>query len=80
MTPIKMAGAQRTLIEELMNNDSIICISAATAARVMKVSPQALREMARSDTPDRLGFPVLQVGKRVLIPKKPFLESLGFTN
>lgn len=79
MTPIKMTGAQRALIEELMNNDSIICISAATAGRVLRVSPQALRIVARSDTPDRLGFPVLQVGKRVLIPKKPFLEALGFT-
>lgn len=78
MTPI-MTGTQRTLIEELQHNENIICISAATAGTILGVSPQALRIVARSDTPDRLGFPVLQVGKRVLIPKKPFLESLGFT-
>lgn len=50
-------------------------ISAAEAASVLGMSPQWLRLMAR-ESPGKLGFPVIVYGKRVKIPRLPFLHYL----
>jgi hypothetical protein len=53
-------------------------LTAAEAAKLLGCNPQSLRVQARTE-PRLLGFPVVVVGTRLLIPKKPFLEHLGGT-
>ena len=49
---------------------------ASEAAKILGCSPQLLRDTAHNN-PSGLGFPVVVVGKRVLIPKLPFYKYLG---
>ena len=51
-------------------------LTAAEVATAMHIAPQKLREQAKAD-PSKIGFPVAVVGKRVLIPRIPFLKWLG---
>lgn len=48
-------------------------ITVAQAAKVLRVSPQGLREAARQ-RPDLLGFPATVCGRVVKIPRKPFIK------
>ena len=50
-------------------------LTPAEAASVLGVSPQLLRIQARQQ-PERLGFPVTVIGRRVLIPREPFLAVM----
>lgn len=43
---------------------------------VLGVAPAQIREQART-FPETLGYPVCCVGKRVIIPKLPFLRFMG---
>ncbi len=43
---------------------------------ILGVNPQSIRNQARI-IPNTLGFPVVVVGNRVLIPRKPFLKFIG---
>lgn len=45
-------------------------------AMAMGVTPQNMRTQAQSDQ-SKLGFPVCVIGKRILIPRIPFLEWVG---
>ena len=51
-------------------------LTPAEAARYLGMDPHGLRLQARID-PGKLGFPVVCVGSRVKIPKKPFLLFMG---
>ena len=51
-------------------------LTAAEAAKILHCDPQALRRQARKD-PTALGFAVIVVGRRVRIPREPFLQYLG---
>lgn len=42
-------------------------------ANILGCAPYAINCQAESD-PEKLGFPVIKIGNRVKIPKKPFLE------
>lgn len=46
-------------------------------ARVIGCNPQVIRIQAR-ECPQALGFPTMIVGKRVKIPKLPFLQFMGY--
>jgi len=44
---------------------------------VIGCNPQVIRIQAR-ECPQALGFPTMIVGKRVKIPKLPFLQFMGY--
>lgn len=48
-------------------------------ASYLGCAPQLLRAQARED-PTKLGFRVIVIGTRTLIPKGPFIEFMGGTN
>lgn len=50
-------------------------LTPAEAAAVLGVSPQLLRIQARQQ-PERLGFPVTVIGRRVLIPRLAFIAAM----
>lgn len=53
-------------------------ITAQEAAAVLRCNPQSLRDAARDEkTRTSLGFPVVVIGARILIPRQKFLEFLG---
>lgn len=52
------------------------CLTAEDVAYVMKSDPNTVRGMAR-EFPELLGFPVTCLGRRVIIPKIPFLRHFG---
>lgn len=61
-----------------MERDEIYLLP-AEAAKVLGVNPQNLRSQAQDD-PAKLGFPVIVIGNRTLIPRKPFFAYLGIAN
>ena len=50
-------------------------ITADMAGAVLGFSGHAIRLAAR-DFPERLGFPVVQIGHRTRIPKRPFIHFM----
>lgn len=50
-------------------------LTPSIAAKVLGVNPQSIRVAAR-EAPQRLGFPTVCVGTRVLIPRMAFLNYL----
>ncbi len=50
-------------------------ISAATAGSILGCDPQLIRVQARQDR-TQLGFPVILMRRRVLIPRRPFLAYI----
>lgn len=55
--------------------DQSAFMTAGEVARVLGVHPQTVRDQAHTD-PRALGFPVIVVGSRVLIPRKPFINFI----
>lgn len=51
-------------------------LTAANVARVLAADAQSIRLQAR-EFPEAQGFPVICVGNRTKIPRKPFLRFLG---
>ena len=49
----------------------------ADVAPIIGCDPQWVRDTARSN-PEALGFPILVVGRRVKIPRIPFLRFMGY--
>lgn len=47
----------------------------ADVAKVLRVNPESIRLQAR-ECPERLGFPVVIVGNKVIIPKAGFLAHM----
>ncbi len=54
-------------------------LSANDVAEYLHCSPQLIREQARSK-PELLGFKVIVVGTKTLIPKMPFINYMGGLN
>ena len=62
-----------TLTElEAMTEDVLTC---AEVAPVLMVNPQSIRLQA-AECPERLGFPVICIGSRVLIPREGFINFM----
>ena len=53
-------------------------LTCAQVAEVIGANPDTVRWQARND-PSKLGFPVIVVGNRVKIPKRPFLRHMGIS-
>ena len=62
-------------IEEIRQSDEAF-LKPADIASLLECNPQYIREQARKD-PTLLGFPVVVIGSRTRIPRKPFLQFLG---
>ena len=62
-------------IQEMQRTDKAVLLP-DDIAEVLGVNPQSIRNQARI-IPNTLGFPVVVVGNRVLIPRKPFLKFIG---
>lgn len=50
-------------------------ITPDVAAKILGCDPHYIRVAAR-DCPETLGFPVVRVGKRTKIPRRPFLRFM----
>jgi hypothetical protein len=61
-------------IDELKNSNRIL-VDAEDVAEVLGVNPQSIRGQAHLD-PRFLGFRVIVIGRRTMIPRKPFLEYI----
>lgn len=59
-----------------MKNSVEVFLTAAEIAEVLKTDPANIRWTAQH-CPERLGFPVFYVRKRLKIPRIPFLRYLG---
>lgn len=51
-------------------------LSANEVAEYLHCSPQLIREQARTK-PELLGFKVIVVGTKTMIPKMPFINYMG---
>ena len=62
-------------LAEIKGSDKTMLL-AADVAPVLGCDPHSIRIQAR-EYPEQLGFPVVVIGHRTLIPRKPFLQFLG---
>lgn len=62
-------------LSEMKQSDAVY-VRIVDVAGVMNVDPQRLRCRLRAD-PTMLGFPIVQSGNRIKIPRKPYLASIG---
>lgn len=53
-----------------------IMLKPADIAKILGCDAHSIRLQAR-EYPEQLGFPVVVIGNRTLIPRKPFLAYLG---
>ena len=51
-------------------------LTPAEIAPILGSNPDTIRHMARTE-PEKLGFPVVIVGNRVKIPRRPFYRFMG---
>ena len=63
-------------IEEIQISHKIY-LSVSEVASVLHCDPQAIRVQAHTN-PQALGYPVTIIGRRVRIPRIPFLHFLGY--
>lgn len=62
-------------LTEIKVSDKALLL-AKDVAPVLGCDPHSIRIQAR-EYPEQLGFPVVVIGNRTLIPRKPFLAYLG---
>ena len=62
-------------LDEIRASDKTF-LTPADVAGVLSADAQSIRIQAR-EFPEALGFPVICVGNRTKIPRKPFLRFLG---
>lgn len=74
----KRGQAQVSILESLAKIDSVV-LTPKQAAPALGCTPYYINLMAKDEKKrSLLGFPVILVGKRVKIPRIPFLEYLGW--
>ena len=62
-------------LDEIRASDKTF-LTPADVAGILAADAQSIRLQAR-ELPEALGFPVICVGNRTKIPRKPFLRFLG---
>jgi len=55
-----------------LRNSNCVWITPAEAASILHCDPHSIRVQAHT-APDKLGYPVIVIGRRVRIPRKPFI-------
>jgi len=63
-----------TTLKEIQDSEKEMLIP-SDIAKIINVDPQWIRLVAR-ENPEKLGFPVMIVGNRVKIPRRPFLSFM----
>ena len=66
----------RMTIEELLQSDQAY-LTPTDIAPILHCDAQCIRAQAQENS-GKLGFRVIVIGKRVRIPRIPFLQYLGF--
>ena len=61
-------------LSEIKSSDKAVLVP-TDIAEVLGVNPHSIRLVAH-DRPELLGFPVIVVGTRVKIPRKPFIQYI----
>lgn len=64
-------------LEKFKNSDAVF-LTAAEIAPVLGCDPANIRWTAQH-CPERLGFPIIFIRKRLKIPRIPFLANLGIS-
>lgn len=59
-----------------IKSSGAVMLKPADVAPVLGVDPHSIRLQAR-EYPEFLGFPVIVIGNKTLIPRKGFLKFLG---
>ena len=67
-----------TTIEEIKASDALF-LKPSDIAPLLKCNPNYIRQAAH-ERPELLGFPVVVIGTRTRIPRKPFLDYIGETS
>lgn len=62
-------------LQEIKNTEKTMLLPAEVAP-ILGCDAHSIRVQAR-EFPEALGFPVICVGNRTLIPRKPFLAYIG---
>lgn len=62
-------------LAEIKASDAVF-LKPADIAPVLQCNPNYIRQMAH-ERPELLGFPVIVIGTRTRIPRKPFLAYIG---
>lgn len=62
-------------LEQLLSSEMVF-LSPADISPILKCDPQSIRKQAQKD-PSKLGFNIIVIGSRILIPRIEFLHFLG---
>lgn len=62
-------------IEEMKKSDKAFLVP-KDVAEVLKCDPYGISVTAKTN-PERLGFPVIRIGRNTKIPRIPFLRFMG---
>lgn len=65
---------QRLTLEEIKALDTEV-LTCAQVAPLLQADPNTIRGQAQ-DRPEMLGFPVICAGRRVKIPRRPFIRFM----
>lgn len=63
-------------LQDIINSD-FAYLTPADIAPILGYDPQSIRTQAHKD-PQALGYPVIIIGRRIRIPRIPFLRYLGY--
>lgn len=58
-----------------LRKSALIYVTPADIADILHCDPHSIRVQAHAD-PSKLGFPVIVTGRRIRIPREPFLQHL----
>lgn len=63
-------------LQDIINSDSA-CLTPADIAPILGCDPQSIRTQAHKN-PQAMGYPIIIIGRRIRIPRIPFLHYLGY--
>ena len=60
---------------EALERSTKECLTAQQVSDILKVSKKSFMKAAKTE-PDKLGFPIIQIGQRIIVPREPFLKFI----
>lgn len=63
-------------LQDIINSDSVY-LTPADIAAILGCDPQSIRTQAHKN-PQAMGYPIIIIGRRIRIPRIPFLRYLGY--
>ena len=67
------------ILLDLSKFEDKLLLTPAEASQILGCDPQSIRCQAKED-PSKLGFEVIVMGARVMIPRIPFYRFLGISD